>query len=482
MKFISQAVKIILALYLVMYIADQLLVRGQLGHYMISILLVALIYFFYIPWKYKFILFSLLIFFPFTFPRNFPLPFKYMSEIVSPILFIFLAFEIWAEKKAFFSKKASIFFVAIGIITLWALLSYIKTPVVGRTFGASSVAQLGLRTYVLILTGTSTFFVGFWFFRYKEINVERWLLLLLGLALIIGNLRILGFNIPLLSNFSGVASETKRYAATDGLRVTSKLGITALVGFYYKKKLGFYPVFAFVNCIVFAILSGGRGMFWGIIFALCLYVILIKRKNIIPVLAVFILVGGMYYLFSPSFSMDDSRYGRVFSSQDKVLEENMVRYYIYLYMWEVFKTSPVFGKGIGYSEISASDEFFVNNPDARHMRIGISHGLASGSHGSYMSILSTFGIGGFFYLMVMVFGTIYYAYTIVRRNGENQDDVRAALYIFMHMSVMSVHMFAGGTGLNYGVVWFLAGIIAGIMARQGDNPGTSNEKERVMCG
>ena len=42
----------------------------------------------------------------------------------------------------------------------------------GQTFGATTVEGLGLRNYVVIFTGIITFFVSFWYVRYKEFNFE----------------------------------------------------------------------------------------------------------------------------------------------------------------------------------------------------------------------------------------------------------------------------------------------------------------------
>jgi len=95
-----------------------------------------------------------------------------------------------------------------------------------------------------------------------------------------------------------------------------------------------------------------------------------------------------------------------------------------------------------------------------------------------MSILSTFGIGGLFFILVMVFGSIYYAYKIVKRSDE-YDDVKMALFVFMYISIMSVHIITAGQGYNYKELWFVPGIIAGIMSRdQRDKPGTLKVETR----
>jgi O-antigen ligase len=232
--------------------------------------------------------------------------------------------------------------------------------------------------------------------------------------------------------------------------------------------------------MLLSILSGGRAMFYGILCAVCLYFILIKRKHLMPVLAAIIVAGCMYTLILPGFKPQEHEIGRVFSMEGGIKKQNLMRYFYYLYMWEVFKDNPLFGKGIGYQKILEKDEFFNIHQDARGYHEQLQMGISSGSHGSYMSILSTFGIGGLFFITVMVFGTIYYAYKIVIRNSEYNDDAKLALYIFMHITIMSVHMVTGGQGYSYRDIWFLPGIIAGIMAARGqvDKPETLKAERR----
>ncbi len=480
MKFFILISKVILSLYLAKYIAGNVLIAGR-GSYMTYALFVAISYMLFVPWKYKLISFCLLIMLPFTFPRYFPM-FQYWSEIVAPVLFFLYLMKLVIEKKPLVSKKAAIFFAAVGVLALWTMISYIKTPVAGVTFGASSKVGLGLRNYMIILTCINTFFLAFWCFRDEKINAEKALFVLLIIVLVLGNLRLFGFSIPLLGKYYSVqelAKETTKYSTTGGLRIMALMGVSTVFSLYYKKRLSFLPVFVFINSIVFSVFSGGRAMFFGILFAISLYFILLKRKHIIPLLFVILLVGSIYSVFLSNISVQDQRHGRIFALEGGLKEQNIVRYYYYLFMWEVFLDNPVFGKGLGYATIAHDSEFFLRHEGARKIRVLLEQGIASGSHGSYMSILSIFGIGGFFFITVMNFGTVFYAYRIVRRSKEYNGDAKLALFIFMYVSIMSVHMITGGMGYDYRDMWFLPGIIAAILARnQADPPETLNIKER----
>lgn len=463
MRFYNHIAKLIFALLFAKFIADQALTGDT---YIVYALLLMFIFIFFVPWKQKFILFSFLIFYPFTFPKHFPFPVKHWSEVLAVILFILFFVELIIERKPLLSKKASLFLSAVGILLLWTIINYIKNPVGGQTFGAKTIGQVGLRSYLVIVTSICTFFVSYWFFKYKEINIERWLFMLLITNLVIGNLRLMEIRIPFFDESFLEASEEKaQYVSIGGLRTTALIGISTLFSLYYKRKLGFFPFIVFINSIVFSVLSGGRAMFWGMIVTIGLYFTLIKRKHILPVLAVLLIIGCIYSLFLSDVSLDQSKYGRIFAMEGGVKKQNINRYWYYLYMWEVFLENPLLGKGIGYQVISENSEFFKEHSEARKYRIDISEGIMMGSHGSYMSILSTFGIGGLFFITVTVFGTIYYARKIVMRSAEYQDDQMLALFVFMYVSIMSVHMITGGEGYSYRDMWFLPGVIAALMAK-----------------
>jgi O-antigen ligase len=291
----------------------------------------------------------------------------------------------------------------------------------------------------------------------------------------------MGFSIPLLGDaFLQKIKPGAQYSVVTGLRMTSLICVSSILGYYYKRKWGYFSVIAIASSIVFSVLGAGRGIFYGIAFALCLYMILIKRSHIVPVLAVIIAIVSMIALFSPDFKTQEFKYGRVFALEGGIKEQDRSRYYNFLYMFEVFRQSPIIGKGIGFTAISHSDDFFVKHTEARELRQSIENSIMGGSHGSYMSIASTFGLGGIFFISVMVFGTIYHSYRLAVRNDIDPNEARMALFAFIYASIMSVHMITGGDGTNYRDMWFIPGIIAGLMAKErGDKPEAIASEKRV---
>lgn len=468
MKFLRATSVILITLFVAEFAADNFLMHQS---YFIYFLILVFIFIRITSWELKFYLFSMLILYPFKFPSGFPLPLKWWSELLALALFGILFVEILIAKKSLLSSKASIFLFAIGILILWSILHFIQNPVGGQTFGATK-EEIGLRHYSIIVTGTCTFFVGFWFIRYKKINIERLLFIVLISALVISFIRIMGFSVPLLGKAfteinvpEYIPKANRNYEITSGLRLTSLVGVSSVLGLYYRRKWGFFPVIAFVSSVMFSVLGAGRGIFWGIMFALGLYVIFIKRKHIFSVIALSIIIGIIFIFFLPGFDFAEFKYGRVFKIEGGVEEQDTSRYYNFLYMWEIFKKSPIMGKGIGFQPISYSDEFFDKHTEARELRYSIEDTIRGGSHGSYLSIASTFGLGGIFFILVIVYGTMYYSYKMVMRKYIDESESRLALFVFMYASIMSVHMVTGGDGTNYRDMWFIPGILAGIMSR-----------------
>jgi len=172
----------------------------------------------------------------------------------------------------------------------------------------------------------------------------------------------------------------------------------------------------------------------------------------------------IYVFYFPNIDISHSKFGRVTVLSGGLKTQSTDRYYSFLYMWEVFKTSPVFGKGVGYRTVTLRDEFFNKHPEAKEYRSNIQGMIMSGGHGSYVSILTTFGIGGIFWLLTMLFGSIYYAYEIFKKN-HFRDDSKLALFAFIFLVILSVHMTIGGAGFDVSALWFLAGMIAGLKVR-----------------
>ncbi len=468
MKYLRYIIIILSALVIAKFAADKYISREIVIFYS---LVFGFIFFKIISWEVRFYIFSLLIFFTFRMPQEITLPLKWWSEIYALLLFCLLFFETLINKKPLISSNGRIFFIALGVLVLYCILHYIMNPVGGKSFG-SSEEGIGLRSYAQIVTGACTFLSAFWLVRYKKINFERLLIFMLIVSMVVSIMRVLGFSVPILGaafieyDYEKDILTQGKWDVTTGLRLTAMVGMASTLGLYHKKKGGFLPVMAVLFFLIFSVMAAGRGIFYGLLLAIGLYATIVNRKLIIPVISLAIIIGGIFHILLADVDISQLRYGRVFSVEGGVEKQDKGRYYNFLYMMEVIKKNPILGKGIGYQPISFSDEFFLKyGEEALDYKATIEAAIRAGSHGSYLSIASTFGIGGIFYLFVMIYGTMYYSYKTAIRNDIDVDECRMALFVFIYATVNAVHMINGGDGTNYRDMWFIPGVCAGIMAR-----------------
>lgn len=478
-RFLGFIFQLIVAYYLGRYISDAIFARNYM---VIIVLCIGFLFSLFLSWEKKMLLFSLTVLFPVTLYVP-SLPINFFREILAPILSLFLLSEILVNRQPVSSEKAKPFFIAVGVLAIWSIVNYIKRPVLGQlTFGVTMEGG-GLQDYYIIFAGITIFLCSFWFFRYKSLSVSKFLHLLLIFALIAGNLRVLGyftgFYIPFLGGgFGGTGMftigemmgqldlERQIHYAISGLKQVSMVGFATLIALLYKRRINLFYLFCLINLFVLTILSGGRAPFVGLVFSIIMYVLLINRRLFFPLLSGFLIIVCTYMIFFQDVDISQSKFGKIGAFSGGLKEQSTDRYYSFLYMLEIFKKSPVFGKGIGYQK-ATDKEFFEKYPEAERFRTSIEEMTMSGSHGSYTSILSTFGIGGIFWLLTMLLGGIYYAYKIIKKN-EAEDDCKLALFAYMMLSMMSIALIVGYAGYDCPEVWFLPGMIGGLMARRGD--------------
>jgi hypothetical protein len=398
-------------------------------------------------------------------------------EVLAPFFAFFLYFEILSHKQSPFPRKAALFLAAVAVLGLWSIVNYIRNPVLGSISFGSDSQEGGIRNYYFIFVGITTFLCSLWFFTYKELNVKRWLLTLIVICLIIGDLRIIGyfqnFEIPLLGGtfkfgmYKQMKFMEEKQIGIGGLREMAAFGISLMITILYNWKWSIYSILALINSLAFVILGGGRSNFIGVIFAISSFIFLFKRRYLWPAILLLLILIPLLYL--SGLKTSESEFGRAFVFEGGIKEQSSDRYYTFMYMWEVFKTSPIFGKGIGYTKVDLRDVSAgrANTASEKILTKIIEARLSgAGGHGAYLSMMSIFGIGGIFFLIVMLFGGIYYAYRIIRERSELSGDAQLALFAFLYLLILAVTFVAGGNGHDDFGLWFLAGMIAGLKAKE----------------
>lgn len=209
-------------------------------------------------------------------------------------------------------------------------------------------------------------------------------------------------------------------------------------------------------------------------FVIIVYYSLINRKNIAFIMLAFLMLAGTYVLIESEISSvflsktesDPSKYKfRIFQWEGGLEKQGGGRYETFQLMWSVFLDNPLLGKGVGYQEIEADKDFFKEHPELLILRKTMGVDLLQGGHGAYMSILLIYGIGGFFWLLVMLFGSIINSYKIFKMKSRYQNYEILSIFAFLFLVKNSFVYIIGGLGYDDYKLWFLSGTIAGILSR-----------------
>lgn len=446
---------------------------------MISFILIPLgaIIFLRLNRSYQFLIFSLSVMLPFSFGDLKSIPNLLIIEWLPSILFISLIntlIPIYTIEKKFRKirfKGIEIFIFAIIVLIAWTFVSYYNNEIsstVRVTGGKTGI----LRTYFAIFNNILLFFTTIIFFSsyYEQIDIEKFFKIILYTSLVIGVIRIFTyfFNIetPFLAGTFKYNPEAETQIGNQGvayrfggLADAVVIGVPALFSYYTIR--GKFNFFAFILLCSFMFISGGRTLMIGTVFTIIIFSFLFFPKNFIYL----IVTGGLIFiilaLFAPQ-SLLEGQFNRLlnlsgggFGGQD---EWRGLAWKLYL---DNFLAHPIFGKGVNiysgfiYSTHSGAEEF------ARQQ-------LFAGGHGAYISILSTYGLGGITYFLILVFGGVYLSFRKIKQY-LNFDSYKTAIavFIFMILLIKSIEFITGGNGLSEAtILFFVVGLIASLTVLQ----------------
>ena len=244
-----------------------------------------------------------------------------------------------------------------------------------------------------------------------------------------------------------------------GMAETVTLGLPALFAYYIiKKKMN---VLALILMLFFVFISGGRTIVVGVIFAITIFSLLFLPRNFIYLTiatGIFIILGS---ILLPE-SVLKGQFGRLttldsgnFMGQDA---SRGLAWKIYL---DNFSKFPVWGKGISpfegfiYSSAELSSEF-------------AKQAAYAGGHGSYLSLLSTFGLGGLVYFLIMLLGGVFLSFRKIRQNVQI-DSIKTSIAVFCFM-VLVIKVFdyiTSGNGINETqTLFYIVGFVASLTVLQ----------------
>ena len=435
---------------------------------MISLGLILLSLFIFINLKREtqFLIFSIIVFYPFTYGRLKSIPDLLIMEWLTPVFFLILLNDLSPVNKAVIRRPKiiyrglEIFILALIVLVIWTFHSYLTHEIL------ADVTQGGTaRFYYKIILNILMFFTVIFFFSqyYEDFDIEQWLKVLIAISVVIGVVRIITFflsiNIPVLAGtFKYNPGAIRRFGGIafriGGLSRVTEVGLGALFALNYLT--GKNRLFLIITFFVFVFMSGGRTLMIGFVAAVMVYSMFFYKRNIFYFLVVAGLAIILLLIFAPE-KFIEGQLARITAFSGGLQQQSKERYTAWMMQYRNFMNNPFWGIGVTPYE----GYIHVTNPKfIERIRAMLSLG---GGHGSYISILGTFGIGGIFYLLTMTLGGIILAFKKVRLYMEEDAFLAAlAIFVLINLIIKSVYYTTAFNGISDPSLFLVVGIIASV--------------------
>lgn len=437
---------------------------------MISIALTLAAAFIFIlqPRKVQFYIFSLSVFFEFSFGNIRSIPSFLLVEWITPLFFLILVNEIIPlhrikREKIVDFRGTEIFIFAIILLIISAAVSYGKNEIFNTQNYYISETTGIKRTYYGIINNILIFFTTIIYFsrHFTEFEVGKWVKLIIITSITLGFLRIAsflwGFSIPFMPKGFEYGDTSTQYGGLayrlGGLGDLTIVGISALFADFYKKQK--FNIFYTFSLLLIQFMSGGRTILVGIILAVSLYSTFFL-KRVFAYLFIFGSISVIAFILIVPERVIEGQINRMTAFQSGIDREKNSRIAGYYIFFDSFKKDPFFGKGISEYRgmIIIKDE--IQRAFVRSLAF-------AGGHGSYFSVLGIFGITGLLYFLLMVFGGIIISYKKLKYYFQiNSSLTVLSTFCFMFFVMESVSYIAGGSGIDVASLFFVVGLISSI--------------------
>ena len=432
----------------------------------IGLILAFLFVFLHLRRETQFYIFSIIVFYPFTFGRLKSIPDLLIMEWLTPLFFLILLNDLFPVNKTVTHRiKISyrgleIFIVALIVLAIWTFQSYLTHELLAdNPIGGTA------RFYYKIILNIILFFTVIFFFvqYYEEFDIEKWLKLLIVISIFLGVIRIVTFflniNIPLLAGtFKYNPGAIRRFGGIafriGGLSRVTEVGLGALFALNYLT--GRNRLLLIITFFIFVFMSGGRTLMMGFIAAIVAYSLFFYKRNIFYLLVVSGIAVILLLIFAPE-KFIEGQLARITAFSGGLQQQSKERYTAWMLQYRNFLNNPFWGIGVMPYEgfIHVTNPKFIDR-----IRAMLSLG---GGHGSYISILGTFGVGGIFYLLTMTLGGIILSFRKVKQYMD-EDAFLAGLAIFtlVNLIVKSIYYTTAFNGVSDSSLFLVVGIIASV--------------------
>mgnify|MGYP006283672647 CR=1 FL=1 len=386
-------------------------------------------------------------------------------EWMAPLFLVTVLYSVITEQSRFVFRGANIFIIALAILVLAAIINYIKNPVTSHElFGAGEGAS-GIRSYYTIFIGVLLFFIAYWLLLNDYVNFHVLFGVLILVALAAGILRVfsyfLEFDTPLLYSEFHYAPPPTEYGGSiahriGGLDRVTRIGLPAVIAFYHNRRWNMGAVLLVVAFFILMFLGGGRSIFLGVVFAAAVYFVLLHKQRIGFLL---ILAGLIFviYLAASAFLPVPDQFNRIFAYQGGIIQQSLPRGFLFKFYIDSFLSSPIMGKGIGFTEVGVHGDYLSQF---------VTTNLMIGGHGAYLSIISIFGLCGAFNLVVFLFGGILYHLRFLKNASpalQRYQDL--SLFILLSLLIKTATYVVGWSGFNDLALYLFAGLTAALFTK-----------------
>lgn len=388
-------------------------------------------------------------------------------ELLAPVVFGFLIFENILRGRPMILQGNSIYYVALLVLILWAMISWARFPIYGSGTTVSSGAEVGIKSYYRIFVGISVFFASLWFTKYYlRGEFHLYLKILLYFSLFIGLVRILsffmGFDIPFMYGVFryNVEASTEFGGMTlrlSGLDIAGYCGTFSLLALRQSRQplKPRWFISLLVVFTVFIFLHAGRTSAICYLLALFYYGVFIEgldtRKLMAGIAMIVLLVVALQFLPEEVYQ---GQMGRITAVRGGVQGQYADRRgYVFKSFLEEFYEHPLFGRGIRPVSIERADR---NTAWIQQM-------LSDGGHGSYHSMLGLFGLGGIFFLAIFLFLTLGKTHFILNRpRGPNRE---VYMFIMLCLVYKLLYFYTSGKGYTDYGLYLVAGMFVALQAK-----------------
>lgn len=366
------------------------------------------------------------------------------------------------------------------------LLNYIRHPVLPANLLGTGVEQGGLRSYLDGAGGIMALLIAFWSVTDYPSVSETGLKFLKSIIVFFVAVGITAWlaghpiRLPLLPENSqywegvdfsylyGGKSLRIGQLQTFGPLLTA-WALASLPRTPFGKVLRFAGI---AGGITATFLSGGRSVFLGLIFAVCVYEFVLIRRQTWSDILLLAVTGWTGVTIAQS--VFPGQFARITSLAGGLAQQVPDRLVLYKVYWQGFLQSPILGQGIGFKPHMIN---FVPSLLGANYVPFFEQQLITGGHGTYLSMLYLFGVLGaavWFGLFISVLIAFYKA-------AKSRLKERSSLGLWARMGFLFVigllpAYAVGGNGLNEPWFYLLSGVGAALIMTHGKEQLRLNSK------